>query len=134
MTFDCISACDKSDVCRQFIQCHKHRPSHLHSDLFARLSKSALCDITATESSAQKALQDLDESDKHGRQQVGEGLLDTYMQILSRPGSFVSRGTCAHLRLTLTQTSFIDCKYIILNTLSIYMMIWHGDGQFAWDS
>ena len=126
LTFDCISACDKSDVCRQFIQCHKHSPLHLHSNLFARLSKSALCDLTAAESSAQKAVDALDESDKHGKQQVGEGLLDSYMQILSRPGSFVSRGICAHLSLTLTQTSFIDCTYIIIHTVQLALMcMWY---------
>ena len=94
MTCTCLSACDKSEAPCNFIKMHKHPPVHLFTDLFARLSQAAIRDMAAAEAAAQSELSKLSEKDKDGHKKVGDGLLQKYMEILERQGSFVSTSPC----------------------------------------
>ena len=94
MTCCCLSACDKSDAPCNFIKMHKHPPLHLFTDLFARLSQSARRDMADAEDASQRDLSKLSENDKEGHKTIGDALLQKYMNILDRPGSFVSTSPC----------------------------------------
>lgn len=90
----CLHACDKSEVCCGFIKAHTSPPMHLHTNLLARLSRSAVQDLKKAEQDATEAFTSLDPNDKVGKEHLGESLLEQYMSILSRPGSMVSKSFC----------------------------------------
>ena len=58
------SAADISEVCRGFIGAHCAPPEHIHGDLFARCSRSALEDLAMTEQAMVEALEEADEKEK----------------------------------------------------------------------
>ena len=98
--FVALHACDKSDVCKQVLKCHKHPPQHLHGDLNDRLSKTALDGLDEAESWAEEQLQQIEAmspkppNEKELRSRVGEQLLSKFMSVLSRPGSFLAKAYC----------------------------------------
>ena len=71
----------------------------LNNDIFARLSQSALKDMLEAEELMTTSLAEYERSgskvDKYILDTLGDDLLDKYMNILGRPGSFISRAYCA---------------------------------------
>lgn len=81
---------------------HKHRPTHVHDDLFSRLSRSAVEGLNQAEREMQdKFKPDLDKASKA---ELGKELLDKYMSILNRPGSMLQKSMCARLSLRVCYT------------------------------
>ena len=107
-----LHACDKADISFSFIKSHKNRPKHLRNDIFARLSQGALNDIDEADKNAIAALTAITLAEYHpadgqskvdskkAKDELGDRLLEQYMQILGRPGSILSKSCCT-LALTL---------------------------------
>ena len=85
-------ACDKASVCQDFIKGHVRRPEHIHTNLFARLSRTAWNDMKAATDRVQQAVATAES--KEEMDTLGDQLLDTYLTILDRPGSFLSKSFC----------------------------------------
>ena len=88
----CLHSCDKSEIACQFMKGHTHPPSHLHRDLFSRLSQTAYGSMMEAEKEAVEAFNKA--TDKEGKNKIGDALLARYMDNLARPRSMVSKSLC----------------------------------------
>ena len=99
MSVTCLNACDKADAPLAFLRSHREAPLHVHTDLFARLSRAALQELEEAEQTMKDVFVEMEleqeKIDKQVLEASGDELLAKYMQVLNRPGAMVSKSFCA---------------------------------------
>lgn len=102
-----LHACDVSESCFEFIKGHVCPPKHLHDNIFARLSLSAMESMTEAEQQARQQLDELavavgtngetlsKQDQKQKMDAIGDDLLAEYMRALNRPASILPKAMCA---------------------------------------
>ena len=76
----------------EFIKGHVHRPEHVHTDLFGRLTQATRVAMREAAEAAQTRV--AEGATKEELNEIGDEILASYMKILGRPGAFVRRGFC----------------------------------------
>ena len=84
-------ACDKARIPLEFLtKGHCSPPSHVYTNMFARLSQSALLEMAELATQAEQRL-----AEGGNAATIGDELLESYMQLLSRRETcFTTRGYC----------------------------------------